>query len=180
MKKSSLLLFVLLISQGCSLFGFGKPKLTEYTSIDVSLSRASLVDIDFENYKVMPDKVFYECGKVKRGKYSPADQKLLRFNPARSLPVRESLTDLVKFLKRSDLTWEEAGKNKSPADPGELKMTINTGSNKYSVVTSLDSISDPRTQAARELQEVVRKVRAMAGKAPCGNDRFYGLSALQN
>jgi hypothetical protein len=168
----------LLSITGCSSRNVSSYPSSPVDSLELVLSRASLAEVEFEHYKFTGATLFKECGTVNRGRYVPEEQDVREVRNFRGGPVAQQARSFVGTYRTKKWTWDEPGTHRSLADPGEVRLSLNAGSEKIKVATSLDSISDPRSSAERALSKLVRSVRGVAGGKMCGNAEFYGLGYL--
>lgn len=171
--------FILAPLTSCSLFGSSSPeRTTPIDSLELAMSRASLVDTDFEHFKFAGGKIFKECGKVRRGRFLAEDHVLLPLRNPNGGPLTRQANDFLEVYRERKWNWDAPGTNKSLADPGILKMSLQIGGKRVEVNTSLDSISDPKSRVERSLRSLVLSLRGVAGGELCGNKQFYGLGAV--
>lgn len=177
--KRLLLMALLTTLPSCSMFGgSSRARSIPIDSLEVAMSRASLVDTEFEHYKFSSGKLFKECGKVRRGRYMAEDHALLPLRNANGGPLTRQANDFVSVYRERKWSWDAPGTNKGLADPGMLKISLQLGGRKVEVETSLDSISDPKSRAERSLRGLVLSLRGVAGGELCGNRDFYGLGSV--
>jgi len=179
-KRLKLLLMAFLTTlPSCSIFGgSSRARSIPIDSLEVAMSRASLVDTEFEHYKFSSGKLFKECGKVRRGRYMAENHALLPLRNANGGPLNRQANDFLSVYQERKWRWDAPGTNRSLADPGVLKMSLQLGGRKVEVETSLDSISDPKSRAERSLRGLVLSLRGIAGGELCGNREFYGLGSV--
>jgi hypothetical protein len=171
--------FLPLFLSGCSLIGEREAQYRPLVEAELFLSRASLGDAEFEHLKISEKTIFIECGKLRRTSHFPAVQTVRPLTKNAKLRLQATTTKLFNELDESSANWDPPGKSRSLSDPGQVKLTMDEGGKRQVIHTSLDSISDPRSGAARTLRDVVRTFRAISGGELCGNKEFYGIQYLQ-
>lgn len=143
-------------------------------AVEITLSRASLVDAEFEHYKVTRGQFFRECGKNRRGSFIPTSTVIEPLGVAYRNPLLDRVSRLLDFIDTHNPHWKEAGNGLSLADPGVVKVKISTPSRHYEMETSVDSMSAPSSRQERALRRVITLLRGAAGDM-CGNKVFYGI-----
>jgi hypothetical protein len=184
---SNCFLSFMLLLQGCSSFSLSSPfKASDHRikSIEISLSRAALGFTEFEQYKAIPEKMFLECGKIKRGRNTAEDQQIITFgkksNDQKAIKnAANAFLDV--YTSKESWNWSEPGVLNDLSDPGVVKIYIRTRQKNYQIETSLDSISNPSGRHEIVLRRLVRTVRGIAvnrvdeNNGICGNKDFYSV-----
>ncbi len=150
------------------------PAPTDYrtNSIELYLSRANLVEAEFEQFKTQGNKLFVECGKIRRGRFVPEAQDVFPLSDAELQRLNEGAWSVAQFL---DHDFDSPGDNSSLADPGQAYFTIQDSQKKAEIKTALDSVTSQTTPADTALYDLASALRKASGGAPCGNRSFYGI-----
>jgi hypothetical protein len=164
-----------LLLASCSLFGASDEDLRNVESVELFLSRASLGNAEFEHVKLTKGALFYECGKLQRGRYFPAEQEVVNLRASQERTVVREASAFFESYSEREWSWAPPGMNKDLTDPGEVKLLMRVEGKTVKVETSLDSIADARHRGERGLARVVRTMRGAAGGKLCGNSQFFGL-----
>ena len=159
----------------CSLLGESDQATTHrMKSVEITLSRASLVGVDYEHYKIARGKLFKECGKVNKGNFIPDEQAFVSLNPDIHAPLLDVSHSFMARAHGQEIAWDKPGKNDDLTDPGITRVVLEAEEGTVTVDTALDSVSNPGSRAERSLNNLIRIVRSAAGTM-CGNKVFYGV-----
>lgn len=166
--------------QGCSSNPTDTPlNATLPSSIELYFSRASLTDVEFEQYKVTDSLVFRECGKIQRGRYLAETQDIVPLDEDLKQKLSEISAKILAENKTREFELDAPGKNSHFADPGQFYLTLanteDSSSEKEVLKTAFSSISSPSNKLESALRTLAIALRKSAGSAPCGNRDFYGL-----
>lgn len=180
MSKSKFSLFLLAcLATGCSIFDsdvVDDSVTTEKVTVELHLSRTSLTQTEYEQYRFMGDRIYKECGSIKRGRPIVKEQDLIAVNSDDRSEVVKSASNLFKRMKAEPaVSWDPPGKNVDLFDPGKALLTLHVGNRKIEIRTSISALDEPSDSAAKDAYQLVRNVRRSAGASPCGNRRFYGI-----
>lgn len=149
---------------------------SEIKNINIFLSRSSLGITEFEQFKLTGNSnLFYECGKINRGRYVPEVQEIKNIETASANEILSLTNDLLQAKEKTKSALEKPGNNGSLFDPGQLMMEINSKDSKSEIKTSLDSISDAQTDLQIKIRALTRKFRSSTMSKLCGNKEFYGI-----
>jgi hypothetical protein len=145
-------------------------------SLELFVQRSSVTTSEFEQFKVVGERLFYECGTVSRGRFVPDTQQFVSF-PETMVEQYQTRLSRVVALLGPDQVFDAPGKAAHMADPGIFSLHVEIAENQHEVRTAFDSVVSPDTRVERELHALARILRAAAGGEICGNRHFYGLKA---
>lgn len=176
MRKLLIALLAPCMLSSCSLFTTSPPPPPHtLETLSLYLSRTSLLQTDYEQYKVSVPYLVMECGVIRRGKHVAAKQETIELDEDLQLRLSAPLWELLALLQGSGHRYPEPGKNSGMADPGQLFIEIVSDAGATAIRTSLDAVSAPRSPYERKLLEAVRHVRGLPAGPPCGMKDFYGI-----
>jgi hypothetical protein len=144
-------------------------------SVEVFLSRGSLNGTDFEQYKFNGPNLYYECGKIARGRYASQQQEFIAVNTETSTALSARLQDLHAIAERSPAPLDPPGKSNGMFDPGQATFAFTGSSGTKELRTSLDGIVNSASSVPGKLQRLAVALRGIPPASPCGNAEFYGL-----
>lgn len=164
---------------GCSLLFDRAPE----AEIDLSpvsyqlyLSRSSLESTAFEQYKLLPTGLFFECGSIYRGRSDTKDQGIRQIDPEVLRATQQAAFKILEHMKRdSPPAVDVPGTNAGLADPGKFLLTLRSGDATAEVKTSLDYVERDQTIIARDAKRFAQLLRSSLAQPPCGNWDFYGI-----
>lgn len=175
MKFFRALFLIPLITSGC--FSSSPPASEALTvgkvGIEVYLSRAALDKVEFEQYRLVGNKLFYECGELKRGRSAPKEQNVSAPSETSQVVLSNLIDSTVKLETKEQL--DAPGNNSDLMDPGKAFFTLDSNGTKREFKTSLDAIEEGSTETAEQLLDIVLYLRGAAKGALCGNIEFYGI-----
>lgn len=179
-KRSYPLIAILLSISGCSLGlwedSTPQPAITEKVVVELHLSRTSLTQTDYEQYKFMDGRLYKECGLLKGGRPVVQEQDFIDVGGDHLNEVsRAALTLYTRIINSPTLKWEPPGKNVDFFDPGRAFFTIRIDDAKVDVRTSVSALDEPTDKANIEAARLASALRASSESAPCGNRKFYGI-----
>jgi len=177
--KRAITLVILFASSACGLLEQTPPApRLSVDTLDLYLSRASLLQTDYEQYKISPPYLIMECGVVRKGRHTAAQQKTVSLDDEAGQRLLEPVYELAALLQKESHQFAEPGKNSGMADPGQLFLDLRTkdGAN-LSIRSSVDWVGAPRSSYERKLLDAVRRLRGAAGQPPCGMADFSGIGA---
>jgi len=180
-KKFSLISLILL-SSGCS-FLANEEKPAPSTAqlpvkLDLYISRASLRLNEFEQYKYLGTKLFWECGEIRGGRPTAKQQQLIDIPAAVQSRVNEKAQSLFdKVVAIPELNLDPPGTTGDMFDPGRAIATIQVGDRKVDVKTSFDAVQQGTKETTADLLYIAKALRSATGGTPCGNPQFYGLTS---
>lgn len=165
----------------CSSTQLSVPEDVTLNSLEISYVRSSLIENEFEHFKLQGNLLFVECGTVQRGRYRVESQDVSSLPEESLARLRERAYPLsLALASGSPPAVDEPGSGSSFFDPGRLTITLNVSGKASEMKTSVDAISSPTSQAALLGKKMVETMRAEARahsrlKSLCGNSEFYGL-----
>ncbi len=136
------------------------------------MSRASITQVDFEQFVVSGGTLFHECGRVSQGRQFPAAHGVVALAPE----TQQELTALATAARENaQEQWQPAGSNKHLADPGVFTLSLQVDGSRRTLRTSLDSIANGETLGRKRLRALAEAVRRASGGKLCDYTSFYGV-----
>lgn len=179
MKHTLLSLTFSALLCGCAMFDEAPPSTPEgLTSISYTLyvSRASLTNTEFEQYKLLPAGLFSECGTIHRGRSETRQQTIEKVDSEKLVKSRELALELFETLSSGDHAPVDApGANSGLADPGKYTLTVQVGEKRVDLKTSFDFVERQQTSLSSHAHSLTQMIRSMPSKTLCGNQDFYGI-----
>ncbi len=176
-SKKLVTLFLFFVLCACVATVPNKPPLNfKIKNLEIYLSHVSVRDILFENYKLSGNRLFYECGKIIRGKQTASEENFIALDEETLYKIIAATAALDEHATRAMLDFPVTGSNDRPYDPGILELTLVSSGNPLSIATSLDAIAKPKTVQERFTKNIVNAMREASDTDPCGNERFFGFS----
>lgn len=182
MKLKSLLVSLLIVFSsaffGCG-FGisFGQNSLPEPEAIEalqIYAARASFSSKDFEQYSLVGDDLYVECGEIFQGENANAEQHYFSIEKEE----RELLETQIAYLRSAALTsLPEPGNVSSMFDEGQFVLAARQKS-PLKIETTFDAITNRNTKAGRSLYELYSVLRSIPDNPPCGRKSFYGVGVI--
>jgi hypothetical protein len=144
--------------------------------IEAHLSRASLTETEYEQFKYFDGRLYKECGQSKRGRPVMKEQDILPLEEGKQKNVERVARDFVTVLRTYPNTEiEPPGKNVDLFDPGRAIFTVRIGQRSFDVKTSVNALDGPRSRVATETLKLARTIRNAAGGDLCGHKTFFGI-----
>ena len=158
---------------GCSSNGIA-PLPADYraNAVELYLSRANLVETEFEQFKTQGNKLFVECGKIRRGRFVPQAQDVFPLDDAELARLNERAWAVSQHLQHG---FDTPGDNSSLIDPGQAYFSIQDNQNRSEIKTTVDAVSSQSSPAETALYSLASSLRKASGGSPCGNRSFYGI-----
>lgn len=150
------------------------PPETTLTSLDLFISRSSLLSTDFEQYSLADNGLFGECGVLEHGRFVPKTQTLSDLTPDKRDALVTTAYGLQQMIDEKHPAFELPGTKASPFDPGTFSLKAELGGTPFEVKTSFDSVVNGETRATEQLRTLAKLVRDSAVDG-CGANPFYGL-----
>jgi hypothetical protein len=143
--------------------------------VELLMVRGHLTAVEFEQYKLEGNRVFAECGKIKRGKFQPETQKFVTITLEQRLALMDSLANGYSTFGDAKLPQPE--KNSTGFfGPGEYVLSIRGGASEKTLRTGVDNVASGSRAAERRLVEFTQLLRAVPPETMCGNESFYGIT----
>lgn len=181
MKIKRFFFFCSALLSGC-IFGGSKPAGApiEPESVELYLSRATLVDTDFEQYKLTGSRLFYECGKVQGGRQAPQKQNVIKLDPHELEELYGLATEVAAFANNYELVLDEPGASRNMFDPGQFLLKLEGQTGSLPIRTSLDSVTTDSKTSTTLLKKLGAALRAnvlqnIPEQSICGKRKFYDL-----
>jgi hypothetical protein len=150
----------------------GKP---DSLHLELYAERVGMEESNFERYVAKGSVMIVECGERKREQPEVEWQQTVMLSDS----DRVLLSQLASQLSSSDLmSLPEPEANGSLFDAGSFKLFLTNKPGKVAplrVATTLDVVSNQRTNPTRKLNSLFARLRGVSEKAPCGNLSFYGV-----
>ena len=144
-------------------------------TLELYLSRASLSGADFEQYKIIDDDLFFECGVVKRGRHQAKDESFTKLSAASMADFPALVWKLAQADEELEHPFEEPGQSRDMFDPGQVLLSAELPNRKLTIKTSVDGVIDPMNRGQIALFELIALMRGLPETPPCGLAQFYGL-----
>jgi len=173
----------------CSFFGFSEEeeeltetiKMRQVEELEITFSRASLGGEEFEHYVLSGEVLFYECGAVKFGKYSPSEKGIKPVPRQIVKPLRSSINQTLLALDdTSKLRPAERGSALSDAGLFILSWREVGKSTEKSIETSVDAIASQTKFVEKRINHLVSIIRSVPANILCRNREFFGLKRDSN
>lgn len=168
------LLLGLSVLVGCQTPAPMPPPDTQITSLDLFMTRSSLLSTDFEQYSLSEDGLFSECGVIDHGRFVAKTQILSDLSPEERAAIIDSAYGLQQMLGEKKLTFDPPGTKASPFDPGSFSLKVSLGGEDIEVKTSFDAVVNGETRPTEKLRTLAKLLRYSAAEG-CGANTFYGL-----
>jgi hypothetical protein len=145
-------------------------------SYSLYLNRSSLSSQEFEQYKVLPQGLFAECGTVHRGRAQVREQGIQSTTIERQTHLKTMAHDILQQVNSQDAPHVDTpGTGSDFADPGKFILVVTDAQGKAEVRTSLDWVERKPTLLAQKLNAFAQELRSVSPNSPCGNGEFYGI-----
>ena len=162
-------------------------------SLDLYIARSSLMSGDFEQFKLVGNQLFFECGQVQRATPRAAIQKLIVVDDSSASIIRERAVKLMTALSEKKEVLPAPGKLQGFSDDGQTFLTLTLGDRKEEIKTSLDCISNadasgpynnfenssPVKLRIRRLIVAIREavMKSSPNTTLCNGQLFYGIQS---
>ena len=183
------ILVVTAVLSGCS-YIMGSPvdqneMAKNILSVEVYLARASLFETEFEQFKIIDNQLYIECGEIRRGRQRPQYQSIIDLDSDTRGALIERTAQFYYEFKTTQPTLEEPGDLSNFADDGQLYLTINGSDDDIEVRTAFDPVVYSNGRVQSLLSRLLKELRDVAksnteGNTLCGNVTFYGLGGRSN
>ena len=172
--QCSLVVFFCLLQAACSSESvlYNNPDtIPHIKALQLYTARASLTDKSFEQYSLVKNQLYFECGQIHRKRNAVAEQKTETLS-------EEQLKELGVLLA----LVEQSPREVLP-EPGHVDSMFGDGKflldaqyeQSLKVETELDEVSNKGSNAARALHNLYSFLRGIPQVAPCGKKSFYGV-----
>jgi hypothetical protein len=170
---------VTIVSSACAARPSGAPPLQALNGavqIEAHLSRTSLTETEYEQFKYFDGQLYKECGQSKRGRAVMKEQDLVALDNSLQQNLERVAHDFVNVLRTYPNSELDApGKNADLFDPGRAIFTVRIGERNFDVQTSVTALDGPRSRVATETLRLARTIRNSAGGDLCGHKTFFGI-----
>lgn len=173
------ILFLMAFMCGCSSAGVqvAESPPAPLNSLEIFMSRATLRDVHFEQFKLSGGRLFAECGKIQGGRYLPIEQNLATLTQDNETLIRDKAKEIHGTLGEKPRVFEEPGSNSTMFSPGKFTLSIDFNGVIREIKTTHTSILRPTSLPAKSSQELAALVRSAAGKTLCGKKDFFELGS---
>ena len=149
---------------------------------EIYLARASLFKAEFEQFKVSANRVYSECGEIRRGRPVPFSQEFVSLDSALADSLQQQLSSVYAALNRQKPDLPGPGKAEGFADPGQVILSIESENGRVEARTSVDETSAAGGGELLQIRRFAVSVRklvadALGRRALCGNSEFYGIGS---
>lgn len=188
-------LFVILLNllTGCSLITTNneeseqprthKQSSSIISSVRLYLAKGSFATTEFEQFSLSGNSLFFECGKIQRGKNIPAAQGIITLNNEGASELILMGMEILGRASVSDpLSLATPGDLRGFADSGKIILNLQTKDNKSAQLnTGLNEVAEPATILERNILKLTQTLRAQVkekrgSEGLCGNESFFGIS----
>jgi hypothetical protein len=153
------------------------------SSLRLYLAKGSFSTTEFEQFSLSSNSLFFECGKIRRGKNIPESQGIVSLEGATSSEIVLLGMEILGRAATSDpLSLAEPGNLKGFMDSGKVVLNLSTKDNRTAEInTGLNQVSEPLTSLERSLLKLSKLLRAQVKNSRgsdilCGNDIFFGIN----
>lgn len=150
----------------------------QVAEIAIYMHRANMNTTDFEQYKLSGGRLFQECGVIVRGRNIPAEQQLFDLSSNENGELMSLTWKLLELSQAGKAQLEGPGSSSSMFDPGFLALKVKGNGNVLQLKTSVDATAEATSEASRVVNQLTRRIRALAKPTACGNRNFYGLPPM--
>jgi hypothetical protein len=161
---------------------FNSPSPSIVSSARLYLAKGSFSSTEFEQFSLSGNSLFFECGKILRGKNIPEKQGVVTLEAENSSEIMLlGLEILGRASVNNPLSLSEPGDLKGFADSGRIVLNLTTKDNKTAELNSaLLEVSEPTTALEHSLLKFSVALRAAIKEARgdqelCGNESFFGI-----
>jgi hypothetical protein len=152
------------------------PNIRQVKDLELTFSRASLGGEEFEHYALSGEILFYECGAIKFGKFSPIEKGIKPVPRQIVKPLRLAINQTLLALDdNSKLRPAERGSSLSDAGLFTLTWQEQGKPNEKSIETSLDAIVSRTKLVEKRIYHLVSIIRSVPPNIVCRNREFFGL-----
>jgi len=173
-SRAATLFVGLLLLAGCQTPAPVPPPDTQIASLDLFMTRSSLLSTDFEQYSLSDDGLFSECGIIDHGRFVAKTQILSDLSSEERAAIVESAYGLQQMLGEKKPSFDPPGTKASPFDPGSFSLKISLGGEEIDVKTSFDAVVNGENRPTEKLRTLTKLLRYSAAEG-CGANTFYGL-----
>ncbi len=152
-------------------------------SLLISYNRSTLGRTDYEQYRLVGNKLIWECGRISGGRYNPQTQSVDTVSETVSDRISELSQQLHRLVVEKGAAFDKPGSTPEFFDPGQFTLTLDPTvqtdptSKPVTVRTTFDSVAVPQANREHLLNRIALAVRGVvAARKPCGIEEFYHLA----
>ena len=150
-----------------------------FERVEVFLARAALGATYFEQYQLLPDRLFHECGRIQNGRFVADTQGVTSLTEETRADLSPTLAKAIIALKGTPPRLEEPGDNDSLFDSGQFTLTVQLPGEEQSLKTSLDEIANANSSYQRAMKAFTEQLRMSANSDLCGKKSFFGFDPVR-
>ncbi len=140
------------------------------------MQRGSMNQSNFEQYSLVDNKLYFECGIVSGGRSRIRQRGTIDTSNLRS-KIAIDVKKLHDLMTNYAITFPPTGSGAGLFDGGRLEFNIESSNTPIKVSTTLDSIVNGNTARFKTLKRIAEKFRDHVGGEICDRADFYGISA---
>jgi hypothetical protein len=152
-------------------------------SLLLSYNRSTLGRTDYEQYRLVGNKLIWECGRISGGRYSPQTQSVETVSQSVTEDVSKLSQEIQRLIVDKGAVFDKPGSTPEFFDPGQFTLALdrtdqeNPPSKPVTVRTTFDSVAVPQANREHLLNRITLAVRGVvAARKPCGIAEFYHLA----
>lgn len=153
------------------------------SSVRVYMAKGTFASTEFEQFSLSKNALFFECGKLIRGKNIPAAQGVIPLEDSSSSDIVMLAMEILGRASLSDpLSLQQSEKIKSFGGSGKVILNLQTKNNKSAqMVLPLNEITEPFTELERNVLKLAVMLRTAVkdlrgDESICENEEFHGIS----
>lgn len=143
----------------------------------ISYNRSTLGRTDYEQYRLVGDKLLWECGRISAGRYNPQTQRVSIVTPEKLALIKSFGAQIHRLVIEKRAKFATPGTTPEFFDPGQYTLTLEQRKTPATVKTTFDSVAIPQATREHLLNKLTLAVRGVvADQVPCGIKEFYLLA----
>ncbi|MDZ4787073.1 MAG: hypothetical protein SGJ02_13455 [bacterium] len=176
MKQIFSILILFAFLPGCSTnSSLSKDLESKNFIFDIVIARSSASNpADFEQYKLIKNTIFQECGNIKKGQFISKTQELATITADQRSSLLFNANNLLSVISENGNKFQAPSTKFRFFDPGVITISFSIDNSETSINTSVDSISEPSTLQEKATLKFVEEIRKLS-LTKCGNQNFYGI-----
>lgn len=146
-----------------------------YRYVEIYMVRSSVTRAEFEHFKIVSSRLFFECGTISGGKPVADENRILPLALEQYQSIESSLASVEDYYREYNPRGAKEGSASDFADPGVFELTMENAAGKIAFRSSFDSIVNEDGTFENDLNELVHQIRKLVGSAGCNNETFFGM-----